>query len=539
MSRMDKQFGKGKIGWLPGRALELEEPETQWLTFADFSGGHNSSASREQIPANQSPRMLDMEIDRKNRLRRVPGTTVAYDLTDHETVDQMALHAALDNRSELVLFDPPYLGVISNEGPIWSDHALPGISRYNWTNFGGTLIFSNGRLNAYARQFGSPDIEILDEAPPAGAYASFAGRVFAGDAIIEGNREPIGVRWSAANSDYRDWSNLGSGFELLINDMSSGDRIMALRTMNLDFMAVVMRNSIWIARRTGITSRPADFQPRVPGVGTVSGETVQLTSRGLLFLSDTGVYLFDGNQATMISEQINSEIVPLDLEDVASYGSAYHPREKLYYLYTPVGTYVYDVEKNRWMPRSMIARGGTIFAPQFDQLTWAEFGALTWADRQQDLWSQVTPQQGPTVDMLHLGNVIGIRSISREDRESITAMGLQIIPSWDSPILQQVQLNRLRTVKQINYEYEGIGTLSFSLLDLDSQMLIAVDDSAILSVFPTLVAIPMLFTGKGVAIRVEIQSGDPVISKMQLGFIDRGVRIDFPGIAPREYYNDF
>lgn len=536
---MDRQLGKGKVGWLPGRALELEEPETQWLPFADFSGGYNSSVSREQVPANQSPYMRDMEIDREGRLRRVPGTTVSYDLEEHDEVSQMALHAALDNRSELVLFDPPYLGVIADEGPIWSDQGLPGVERYNWTNFGGTLIFSNGRLRAYARQFGAANVEALEEAPPAGAYASFAGRVFAGDAIIEGNREPIGVRWSAANSDYRDWSSLGSGFELLINDMSSGDRIMALRTMGLDFMAVVMRNSIWIGRRTGLTTRPADFQPRVAGVGTVSGETVQLTSRGLLFLADTGVHLFDGNQAVMISEAINADILPLDLENLTGYGSAYHPREKLYYLYTPTGTFVYDVEKNRWLPRTMIAIGGTIFAPQFDQLTWAEFGALTWADRQQDLWSQVTPQQGPTVDMLHLGDVAGSRTINREDRASISAMGMMLTPVWDSPILQQIQLNRLRTVKQINYEYEGVGTLRFSLLDLNSQMLQAVEDSALLTDVPTLVPIPMLFTGKGVGIRVEILAGDPRLSKMQLGFIDRGVRIEFPGIAPREYYNDF
>lgn len=187
-----------------------------------------------------------------------------------------------------------------------------------------------------------------------------------------------------------------------------------------------------------------------------------------------------------------------------------------------------------------MALGGTIFAPQFDQITWAEFGALTWADRQQDLWSQVTPQQGPTVDMLHFGDVLGARSIVREDDASLTMMGLDFTPSWDSPILQHAQLNRLATIKQLNYEYEGTAaSLRFSMLNLDSQPVMAVDDTVLTSGIPTLVPIPFLYTGKGVGIRMELLTGDVAISKVQVGFIERGPRITTPGITPREYYNDF
>src|SRR5690606_18505289 len=120
--------------------------------------------------------------------------------------------------------------------------------------------------------------------------------------------------------------------------------------------------------------------------GTVNEETCAVTRFGVIFLSDSGVYLFDGNNAILISKQINQELLPLNLDEVDSYTAFYDPFSKRYFLFTPTGTWIYDLDYTRWYRRSMIAKAAGVLAEQFDKITWGELTG-TWAD-QDNVWAE-------------------------------------------------------------------------------------------------------------------------------------------------------
>jgi hypothetical protein len=236
-------------------------PEAKYAAFINFSGGLDYREAREDVPQNSSPSALDVEVTHRDRLRPVPGTTSVEELT--HTPNQLVLHASLEFTSELVMFDPPFIGIRTSDETEWFDVGLPeGDRKFAYVNFGGTLLFSNGRIGLYAKEAGETEVELVEGGPAAHTLASFAGRVFAGAAIIGGNREPLGISWSGASSDHDEWEvfndqgvQTGAGFELLIDDMIQGNYIVALRTMGLDFMAILLRNSIWIGRTSSLVSQ--------------------------------------------------------------------------------------------------------------------------------------------------------------------------------------------------------------------------------------------------------------------------------------------
>jgi hypothetical protein len=51
--------------------------------------------------------------------------------------------------------------------------------------------------------------------------------------------------------------------------------------------------------------------------------------------------------------------------------------------------------------------------------------------------------------------------------------------------------------------------------------------------------VPFQYTGMGLGLKLRFLSGFARISKIQLGFVQRGPRIETGTFAPREYYEDF
>lgn len=405
---------------------DADIPEDQWIKYKDFSGGYDSMLARESIGANESPSCLNMMVSDKNRLVRLPGTTLFETLDQAAT--QVALHASLSNRSELVFFAAPYFGYKSSGLTTWFDAGLSASGPFGYANYGGTFIFSNG-IKVYGREPDQEDLTELDKtkAVVAHTYASFAGRIFGGHAIIAGNMEPMGIAWNGSDADALDHSGPDSGFELLIDEMSSADRIMKLVPMGLDFMAILCRKSIWLGRRTGISARPSDFQTRVAGVGNISATTAHPTEKGVLFLSDDGVRLFDGNNAPVVSTKINGDLLPLDIDNLDKYSASFNPFTKLYYLHTPTNTWIYELSHDRWFKSSLITRGGVVFPTQFARKRWSDLVG-TWA-MQTGTWADFAPYEGNDINQLFLSSD-GLR-IDSEDMDSENYFGVAMeSPEW-------------------------------------------------------------------------------------------------------------
>lgn len=514
-------------------------PTIQWLQYNDFSGGYVSATARDAIPKNASGNALDVEIDRRGRLVPVPGTT-QVELIASRTLTQVALHASLSEGSELLFFDPPFIGVRSGSSTAWQNVGLPTSPEpFTWANFGSSLIFGNGRIGTYVRQPRSNAIQLLSKAPAASTYASFAGRVFAGRAIIDGNREDLGIVWSAADSDYTDWTSFGAGFELLIDSMTeSGDRVIALRPMGLDFMMIGCRRSIWVATRTGLTTRPADFKSRVPGLGFVNEQTVRTTRYGVLGLTDIGVALFDGNQASIISESINGDLLPLDMSHLDQYVGAYNPDMAQYYLFTPTFTWVFDLEKKYWIKRSVHARAAVAFATQLTGKRWQDMTG-TWG-QQTTAWEDLGSADTNDTNFYLVNPVTGGTSLSVEDIASSSNFGTAMLPRWELPLADGRYLNQLLTIQRVLLRYEGSGHINLWLPDANGVMQLRSSDYNLPGTSaPNTKVLFGTSTGLGASALVEFTSGRPAISRLDLGILERGPRIENTNFLPREFYSEF
>jgi len=514
----NEKFGSNKYRNL-GRGQEIQSlPERKVLTFRDFRRGYTPSEQRQMVDPAASPVTHDMEIREDNRIWRAPGTAFIESFAERQPY-RLGLHPSLTGMVQLALWNPPEIGFRgSAEGPsiIWTNIGAADRS-FASTTFGGTFIFSDG-LRVWYRESHNAPIYLLEDAPPALSYVSFAGRVFAGHTMIDGRWEPLGIRWSAANSDYRDWDGFGSGFELLINDISSGDRIQALVPMSLDFLAVMMRHSIWVGRFTGQALRPVDFgtSPRTTGIGTVSGRTAKLSRFGVFFLSDNGVYLFDGNSATLISEGINAELLPLDYNRLEEYHAVYDPIKVRYVLFSPDGkTWIYEIEKERWLKRSFTSIDSVMFPSQVDPIRWFEILG-NWLEQEEVRWVDLAGQNPGDLRLQMLGDQIDItgelrRVLVRESRRYTTYFGVPFVPYWETRLYDEQDSAKLvSSVKQL-VEYEGEGCLRIYLPEEDNRYERVVEAILDYRDYPSTAVFNAQKVGKGTGIGIEFCDEVPEI----------------------------
>ncbi|HEY6019729.1 MAG TPA: hypothetical protein VIY48_07455 [Candidatus Paceibacterota bacterium] len=486
--------------------------------YTDFSGGYISAVSREQVPDNSTPNCLDIEITRNNRIRPAPGTTAVETMA--HAVSRLAVHASLDLTAELIALAPPWIGVKGSGATAWTN---VGIAADNlaFVNFGGTFVLSDGN-KVYLRQPNEAFVA-TEKIPVSNTYAAFAGRLWTGNCVIDGDMQPLGVSWSDTTSDPESWdTDAGAGFELLINDMASGDEVVALRPMGLDFMAIMCRNSIWVARRTGLEGRPADIQPRVSGTGSLNDKLTVLSRFGIFFVTHLGVHLFDGNSAVLISEAINTDILPLDLANLDKYGLFFDPVRRQLWLFTPTGSWMYEVEKNRWMKRSIVAVDGAMFATQFSAITWADLVG-TWG-AQTARWKDFRPEEGQSVATLFLS--IDRQAMHRLDLSSRNVFGVAMLPYWDTPLTQPERLDELMTTHGVTLEYCGQGSVSILTPGNTSDWQSAVSLSLPNRTVPDVVTKGMTKTGRGVGARIVFRTDSPEILKVQLVYRKRGRRVD-------------
>ena len=540
MNNYERKFMGGNYGRF-GHGMQVPAPaHVEWASWSDFSGGLELRDNRHEIPENSSPNVLDIEISSRDELHRAPGV-LSVEEFGVRNPSQVLLQASLDYTAEMVFLDPPFLGYRREGLTTWIDAGLQVTDEpYGYVNFGGTLIFSDGVGKAYQRQPESGTIEELLEAPPARSYANFAARAFAGNVFIDGKREPLGVMWSGTSSDPDDWFGAGGGFEILVGNQAHADKIVSMRPLGFDLLAIICRRSVWIASRTGIEDRPADFQMRAEGPGAITDKACSVLPGGVAYLSDGGVYLFDGNVPRLISEQINDELLPLDLSAIHDYATYYHPGTKKLYLFTPSATWILDTDKGRWLKRSLIARGATIFGIQLDQVTWEQMIG-SWSE-QTRRWGEFAQAQTDTYDLYVLtAKADGSPVLGRESDIATENIDIAMSPTWEFMMAQGEFMNQLGTFNMILLEYSGAGSVQFWLPDINGHYQ-AVVERAIASPgadIPVVSNVPFQYTGMGLGLRLVFLTGFARVSKVQLGYVQRGPRIETGTFAPREYYEDF
>jgi hypothetical protein len=484
-------------------------PERKIVSLRDFRRGFTPSEQRQMVDPAASPRTHDFEVRTDNRLQRAPGTLARVAFGDRQP-DQIFLHPTLNSLVELGMVASPEIGFRNAAGTItWQDIGLANRGEFAYTVFGGTLIFTDG-INVWYRETGGSPVEPLPDAPMARTYASFAGRVFAGGTLIDGQFEPLGIRWSAADSNYKNWDGLGAGFELLLNDTSVGDRVVKLLPMSLDFMAVLMRQNIWVGRFTGQALRPVDFSVRVPGVGAVNDKTVALSHRGVIFLNDFGVYLFDGSDVPqLLSEAIHPLLLPLDYDNIDKYHAVYDPVKKRYILFTPTDFWQFELESGRWFRRKFTSMSALMYPTQIDGVRWFE-AVGQWLDQGELIWLDFAGKNLGELKLWMLNdeefNYVGIqRAIGEESYRSQTYFGECMKPYWESKLFDEQDASRLVSIKKQLIEYQGEGRICVMLPNEDNQYELVANVDFEPRNYPSLAVLNAEKTSKGTGIAICLE----------------------------------
>ena len=178
--------------------------------------------------------------------------------------------------------------------------------------------------------------------------------------LICGNLEgaPNTVQWTAASATlqgFRVWPE--ESFEYFGDDDSSP--ITGLASFG-EHVVVFRQDSIWLLVDDGVDDNGLQrFAPAkvVDGTGCVSRATIKKIPGGLCFLSEDGVYLFNGQSVQKISTAIDSLLARDMLKSQRFKASADHYKSNnCYLLSVPTGdgterkTYAYDYLNQAWWP---------------------------------------------------------------------------------------------------------------------------------------------------------------------------------------------
>jgi hypothetical protein len=197
----------------------------------------------------------------------------------------------------------------------------------------------------------------LQEWPPCRYISFFAGRLWAAHML----GEPFTIRWSAGAPYHRVWTSLA--YEYLMEDDNSP--ITGIHPLG-EHMVVFKRDSVWIMVPTGENPSTGveSYIPKrvVAGVGCVANGSIKQIRGRLIFLSEEGVYAFDGTPAiTKVTERgvggpdrLHDTIAAIS-KTKRRFASAAHWRSRRCYLlsFATTGTVnnktiVWEYDSDRW-----------------------------------------------------------------------------------------------------------------------------------------------------------------------------------------------
>ena len=175
-------------------------------------------------------------------------------------------------------------------------------NKWHWVNFGDNMYGTNG-IDLPLKWDGSGDAELwttVTDLTKAKYTETWENYMFLGHVEVESTTHSTRLYWSCINEPETwtatDFNEIG---------FKDGDEITGVKALG-DRLVIFKQHSIWLAFFTGSSDIPFTFQKTQSDVGTVSSHSIQKVNNGLIFLSDDGVYFFDGNNSTKLSDKVNN-----------------------------------------------------------------------------------------------------------------------------------------------------------------------------------------------------------------------------------------
>jgi hypothetical protein len=166
--------------------------------------------------------------------------------------------------------------------------------------------------------------------------------------------DPFGIRWSAPTPYYRVWPSISR--EVLMEDDNS--RITGGAALG-EHMVVFKQDSIWIMVDIGDNSIGLrEYVPKrvVAGVGCVANSSIEKIRGRLVFLSEDGIYAFDGTpNIEKLSDRVQTSISKINHGRRPFCASAHWRKNSLYLLSVSTNgdidndlTFVWDYKNDAW-----------------------------------------------------------------------------------------------------------------------------------------------------------------------------------------------
>lgn len=207
-------------------------------------------------------------------------------------------------------------------------------------------IFSNGNDGIFSWK-ASPSVQdpttLLITTLPAGLTTmaaryleEFASRIFGGFIVENGNNIPQRIRWSVNNNN-RDWLNLGSGFNDLVD---TPDEITGLKKLG-NVLVAYKKNSIFFGVATQISSPPIVFSPRYQNYGCIAPFSIASFGDFHFFIAQDGIYRLSLSSLDRIDESSNifKEIIgTINYAQISKAFGLANRLTKEYWLAIPKGT---------------------------------------------------------------------------------------------------------------------------------------------------------------------------------------------------------
>lgn len=271
----------------------------QSFALRDFTGGLNLRADQFQLGTNESPDLLNMDIDPRGGLKLRAGIA-PWGSPLHGDVVSMGAWYGADGERHVVAQVGTGLK-FSSDGETWLDVRNDNTvsTPHSYASFKDALYVQNGtdgavkwdgttgiRLGAaYSNDIGAPTTGNM---PIGKVVVAHNGYVFVANTLEGGVRHRTRVRFSHPNQpeSFRsvDWFDIEPGVD--------GDEIVAMVPFS-DHLVVFKRRSTFVV--FGFDADSFQVQAASRDVGAVSMRAVTTTPQGVYFFSErSGVMFYDG-----------------------------------------------------------------------------------------------------------------------------------------------------------------------------------------------------------------------------------------------------
>lgn len=275
------------------------------IFFSNNNGGLNTEGSPIAIKDNESPDLLNINLDFSGGISKRNGYTRLNSTALPDSIDGMADYVLVAGTQFMVAAAAGMYKMDAFDGT-WDDitgsTSIAGGNPMRFKVFENAIVGTNGvdKVQVWTGTSTASDSDVNSDISLTKAkyIESYAERLFFANVTVSSTDYPSRLYYSAID-DKDAWT--AADFVRIGSD--DGDVITGLIALG-GYLYVTKKKSIFRVRATGDSTTPFTIQKTFADVGNVSPDSLQVVRNNLVFLSLEGLAAFDGNKSIILSERI-------------------------------------------------------------------------------------------------------------------------------------------------------------------------------------------------------------------------------------------